>query len=302
MVQTVGMKNKVIIITGLTGSGKSSLATETAKVFNGEIISADSVQVYRGLDIGSAKVDKTTQNIVKHHLIDIKNFNENYNVGEFLADCEKTLKNITLRKKLPIIVGGTGLYIKALMDGYCLGGTNAHLDFRENYIQLAKEKGNEYVWNELNKIDSNMAAAVHPNNIKRVVRYLEIAKFGKIAVSDSILKNFDVLALAIVEDRETIYEKINSRVDKMIACGLEKEVKSLINLGAKNNMQSMQAIGYKEWFNYFNRKNDLKTTINYIKQHTRNYCKRQLTFLKTIKGIEFCSLNDAKSKIKEFLC
>ncbi len=296
------MKNKVIIITGLTGSGKSSLATETAKVFNGEIISADSVQVYRGLDIGSAKVDKTTQNIVKHHLIDIKNFNENYNVGEFLADCEKTLKNITLRKKLPIIVGGTGLYIKALMDGYCLGGTNAHLDFRENYIQLAKEKGNEYVWNELNKIDSNMAAAVHPNNIKRVVRYLEIAKFGKIAVSDSILKNFDVLALAIVEDRETIYEKINSRVDKMIACGLEKEVKSLINLGAKNNMQSMQAIGYKEWFNYFNGKNDLKTTINYIKQHTRNYCKRQLTFLKTIKGIEFCSLNDAKSKIKEFLC
>lgn len=293
---------KIVIITGLTGTGKSALAVETATNFNGEIISADSVQVYKGLDIGSAKVDKHTQNIVKHHLIDIKNFNENYNVGEFVADCERAINEITLRKKLPIIVGGTGLYIKALLEGYSLGNTTSHADFREAKLKLAQEKGNEYVWDELNKINPALASSVHPNNIKRVIRYLEIEKFGKMEKSASILKNYEVLALAIVDEREKIYEKINARVDKMLKSGLKDEMQNLIKNGATRDMQSMQAIGYKEWFDYFSNNCDLPSTVALIKQHTRNYCKRQLTFLKTINGLQFCSLGEAKAKIKEFLC
>lgn len=296
------MKNKIVIITGLTGTGKSALAVETAKNFNGEIISADSVQVYRGLDIGSAKVDKNTQNIVNHHLIDIKNFNENYNVGEFVADCKSAIEGISLRKKIPIIVGGTGLYIKALLEGFSLGNTASHDDFRERQLQLANEKGNQFVWNELYKINPELAKSVHPNNIKRVIRYLEIEKFGKMEKTVSILKGYEVLALAIVDDRSIIYEKINARVDKMINLGLEKEIKNLISSGATRDMQAMQAIGYKEWFDYFEGKRNLQTTIDLIKQHTRNYCKRQLTFLKTIDGLEFCNISQAKTKIKEFLC
>ena len=296
------MKQKIVIITGLTGSGKSGLAVETAKNFNGEIISADSVQVYRGLNIGSAKVDKNTLNVVKHYLIDIKNFNENYNVGEFVADCQNAIKTIVSHKKIPIIVGGTGLYIKALLEGFSLGNANSHEDFRQAKQALVQEKGAQFVWDELNKINPTLANSVHPNNIKRVIRYLEIETFGKMEKSVSILKDFDVLALAIVDERENIYEKINARVDKMLNLGLEKEVKNLINAGATREMQSMQAIGYKEWFDYFTGKNDLATTVNLIKQHTRNYCKRQLTFLKTIKNIEFCNLAQAKTKIKEFLC
>lgn len=296
------MKQKIVIITGLTGSGKSGLAVETAKNFNGEIISADSVQVYRGLNIGSAKVDKNTLNIVKHYLINIKNFNENYNVGEFVVDCQNAIKVIISHKKIPIIVGGTGLYIKALLEGFSLGNTNSHEDFRQAKQALAQEKGVKYVWDELNKINPTLANSVHPNNIKRVIRYLEIETFGKMEKSDSILKDFDILALSIVDERENIYEKINNRVDEMLNLGLEKEVKCLINSGATREMQSMQAIGYKEWFDYFSGKNDLATTVSLIKQHTRNYCKRQLTFLKTIKNIEFCNLAQAKTKIKEFLC
>lgn len=296
------MKQKIIIITGLTGSGKSTLAVETAKTFNGEIISADSVQVYKELNIGSAKIDKNTQDIVKHYLIDIKNFNDNYNVGEFVTDCKAAINSILMQKKIPIIVGGTGLYIKALLDGFNLGDTDAHSEFRKEKLELANKNGKEYVWNELNKVNPTLANSVHPNNIKRVIRYLEIEKFGVMKKSASILKDFDVLTLAIIEDRAKIYEKINNRVDNMVALGLENEIKSLIKKGAKRDMQSMQAIGYKEWFDYFDGKNDLETTINFIKQHTRNYCKRQLTFLKTINGINYCSLEEAKLKIKEFLC
>ena len=155
---------KVIIITGLTASGKSGLAVEIAKEFNGEIISADSVQIYKGLNIGSAKVDTKTMQEVKHHLIDIKEFNDSYNVGEFIQDTNNAINSITSQGKLPIIVGGTGMYIKALMEGYTLGGTVADETVRNKYNQIAKEKGNLAVWEELNKLNPKRAEQVHYNN------------------------------------------------------------------------------------------------------------------------------------------
>ena len=293
---------KVVIITGLTGSGKSGLAVKIAKDFNGEIISADSVQIYKGLDIGSAKEDKQTMQQIPHHLIDIKDFNQTYNVGEFIEDTQKALNIITKQNKLPIIVGGTGMYIKVLLEGFTLGETTANPELREKYQNMAKIEGNIAVWEELYKLNPERAKTVHPNNLKRVIRYIEIENNNEtLTKAESILKDYQVLAIGIVEDREIIYSRINSRVDQMIEDGLEQEVENLINLGATRDMQAFNSIGYQEWFDYFNGKSTKEETINLIKQHTRNYCKRQLTFLKTIKDIDLSSLNDAEKKIRSFL-
>lgn len=294
--------NKIVIITGLTATGKSGLAVEIAKQFNGEIISADSVQIYKGLDIGSAKVNKQTMSEIFHYNIDIKEFDETYNVGQFLIDTKKAISEIISKGKIPIIVGGTGLYIKALIEGYSLGETCADDNLRKHYENIAKQEGNLTVWNELNKLNPEKAKTVHFNNLKRVIRYIEIEQNGQHDVkAESILKDFQVCAVGIVEDRESIYNKINSRVDIMIESGLENELKGLINRGATKDMQSMTAIGYKEWFNYFEGNIDLNETIDLIKQHSRNYCKRQLTFLKSINNLELLTLNQAREKIKEFL-
>ena len=295
---------KIVVITGMTASGKSGLAIEIAKKYNGEIISADSVQIYKGLDIGSAKESKETMSNICHHLIDIKNADETYNVGEFIADCEKAINDIISRSKLPIIVGGTGLYVKALLEGYSLGNVCADNEFRIKYQKLAANYGNEYVWNILNELNPEKAKSVHFNNLKRVIRYLEIELSGeetKSEIKQSILNNFNVCSVGIIADREEIYNKINLRVDKMVSEGLENEVANLINSGLTSENQSMTSIGYKEWFDYFNGNKTKQETIDLIKQHTRNYCKRQLTFLKTIKGLELLNIEQAKNKIEEFL-
>lgn len=292
--------NKIVIITGLTGTGKSALAIDIAKKFNGEIISADSVQVYIGLDIGSAKVSKDERTEVEHHLIDIKNFNENYNVGEFVSDCEKTVKEIIGKGKLPIITGGTGLYIQALINGYSLGDT-ADIKFRQKLEEEAKINGNIFVWEKLNKINPQKASTVHPNNLKRVIRYLELEQSTVKMLKPSFLANYNLCLVGINEERDDIYNKLNIRVDKLLELGLENEVKELIKQGATKEMQSMSAIGYKEWFDYFEGRTSYEKTIELIKQHTRNYCKRQLTFMKTIKDLKICSFKEAKKYIEQFL-
>lgn len=292
---------KIIIITGLTGSGKSALALDIAKRYNGEIISADSVQIYKRLDIGSAKESIENRQLIPHHLIDIKEYNETYNVGEFLVDCERAINDIIARDKLPIIVGGTGLYVKALLEGFSLGGAGANAEFRNKYEHLAEDKGNEYVWDILNQKNPDKARTVHFNNLKRVIRYLELEEFGENEPGQSILEEYDVLSIGIIEDRATIYDRINKRVDIMLQSGLEQEVRELVDIGATRNMQSVTTIGYKEWFDYLEGNKSREDTIDLIKQHTRNYCKRQLTFMKTIKGLELLNIADAKKRIEEFL-
>ncbi len=302
MVQENSMK-KLVIITGLTCSGKSSLAIDIAKKNNGEIISADSVQIYKGLDIGSAKESYKIMAKIKHHLINIKEFNETYSVGEFLHDCEIAITNIISKGKLPIIVGGTGLYIKALLDGYTFGNAEKDNDLRDKYQNLAKIHGNEYVWAVLNEINPDKAKTVHFNNLKRVIRYLEIEENSKEQKENklSILDNYNICCVGIIDEREQIYARINGRVDEMLSNGLETEVRHLIKCGASRENQSMNSIGYKEWFDYLDGKATREETVALIKQHTRNYCKRQLTFLKTINNINLCTLNSAKKYIESFL-
>ena len=293
---------KILIITGLTASGKSGLAIKIAKEFNGEIISADSVQIYKDLNVGSAKDPLEKRQGVEHHLIDIKEPTETYNVSNFLEDCAKSINEILSKNKLPIIVGGTAMYIKALLEGFSLGEASADQEFRNYYENLAKNKGNLSVWNELNSINPEKAKTVHPNNLKRVIRYLEIEKFGNNSQnSESILKDYLVYTVGIIAEREKIYSRINDRVDEMITEGLENEVRSLYNKGITKDMQSVTSIGYREWFDYFENKIDKKTTINLIKQHTRNYAKRQLTFLKTINNVELLPIDEAEKTIRSFL-
>lgn len=293
---------KIVIITGFTGSGKSGLAVEISKKFNGEIISCDSVQVYRGLDIGSAKVTEQEMEGIKHHLIDIVEPFENYSVGQFVQDAKKCIDDIVSRNRLPILVGGTGLYIKSLLQGYDFSTTDRNDEFRNKYTELAKVNGNQYVWDELNKIAPDRAKTVHPNNLKRVIRYLEVALSGNVSsTTESILKGYNTLNIGIVGDRQIIYDRINKRVDIMIQDGLENEVKGLISSGLTLNNNCMTSIGYREMYQYLTGEISYDKCIDLIKQHTRNYCKRQLTFMKTMPQLELLDINQARQKIEEFL-
>ena len=292
--------NKVLIITGLTASGKSSLALEIAKKYNGEIISCDSVQVYRGLDIGSAKESKENMQLIPHHLIDIVEPNVNYNVSMFLFDVEKAIKDCLSRNKLPILVGGTMMYIKALIEGYTLGKI-ADNEFRNHWQEFAIANGKQAVWEELNKLNSNLASKVHYNNLNRVIRYLELATFGEPTKQDSILKDYNVLAVGINIDKSIIYPIIDKRVDIMLEQGLENEVRALIYQGLTLDNNSLNTIGYREMYEYITGKIDYDTAVNLIKQHTRNYAKRQLTFMKTINNLNIVDKNEAKLLIEAFL-
>lgn len=294
------MRQKVVIITGLTASGKSGLALDIARRYNGEIISCDSVQVYIGLDIGSAKEPEKNRKEIKHHLIDIIEPDKNFNVGDFVEQAKNALISCIERGKLPIFCGGTGLYLKALMEGYSLG-SKSNDEFRKHYQTLAEKNGKKAVWDELFKRDKALAEKVHFNNLNRVIRYLEMATFGMPERVESILKNFDVLCVGINEEKEKIYPIINKRVDAMLLSGLESEVRGLIKKGLNSKNQSMNSIGYKEMYDYIMGEIDYITCVDLIKQHTRNYAKRQLTFMKTMKNIKLLNLNDAKKEIEKFL-
>lgn len=291
---------KLVIITGLTASGKSGLALEIAKKYNGEIISCDSVQVYTGLDIGSAKESKENMQEVKHHLIDIVSPDFNYNVGHFLTDCKKAVEDCVKRNKLPIIVGGTGMYVKALLEGYTLG-SNKNEDFRKSKEDKASKEGKIAIWNELNELDSDLASKVHYNNLNRVIRYLELKTFGEPSKEKPIFSDYKILAVGIDAPKDEIYPKINARVDEMIKDGLVNEVERLISQGLNLTHSSMNTIGYREMYQYLTGEMDYDSCVGLIKQHTRNYAKRQLTFMKTIKGLQILNKDQARNTIEEFL-
>ena len=294
--------NKVVIITGFTGSGKSGLAVDIAKRYNGEVISCDSVQIYKRLNIGSAKVTEDEMEGIPHHLIDILEPTEDYSVGQFVKDCEIAIKDIISRGKLPVLVGGTGLYIKALLEGYDFSGADKNEEFRQTYFDLAKQFGNMYVWNKLNEIAPDKAKTVHPNNLKRVIRYLEVATFGKAETTAySVSSDYNTLSIGIIADRQYIYDRINKRVDIMLEMGLENEVKGLINEGLSLDNNCMNTIGYREMTKYLQGEIDYNTCVELIKQHTRNYCKRQLTFMKTMPKLKLLNINEARTQIEEFL-
>ena len=288
--------NKVLFILGPTGVGKSELAIKLAQMFDGEIISADSVQVFRGLDIGSAKVSKKEQEMVKHHAIDILNPNERFSVFDYVKLTKQLIDEISLRGKLPIIVGGTALYVKALTEGYDFGGDGENSELRKNLEKLSEQELVE----KLKELAPEKVDEIDLKNKRRLIRAVQIAIEGKSVAKEK--PNMQFLVLALTCPREQLYEKINLRVDKMMESGLVDEVKRLKRQGLTKADQSMSAIGYKEILSYLDGEINLDEAVNLIKQHTRNYAKRQMTFIRSLNCHQVLRSDESKiiSLVEEF--
>ena len=298
-------RKKAVIIGGPTASGKSSVALHIAKRFCGEIISSDSMQIYRRMDIGTAKPTKEEQALVPHHLIDIREPYENYSVAEFVTDAKAAIDGVLADGKLPIICGGTGLYIEALLNPTDYSaGSSADPDLREELMQ----KDAHELWLELSEIDPEAAAKTHENNKKRVVRALEIYHTtGKTKTElDRIQKKrvpeYDFLLLLTgFADRAELYSRIDRRVDEMIGAGLAEETKNLLRSGdLRPGTTAYQAIGYKELFGYINGEQTLDQASDKLKQATRNYAKRQLTWFSSYDGIKIGGSEDAEKAVIKF--
>ena len=295
-------KNKVIFIVGPTASGKSDVAMSIAKTFDCEIISCDSMQIYKGLNIGTAKESEENRQKVKHYLIDVVNFDEEFSVAQFQKLAFEAMDEIWQKGKTPLIVGGTGLYVESLLKPLSFSNTDKDTAIREQLKNDLEKYGAVELFRRLSEVDSETAKKLSVNDTKRVIRALEIFyKTGKpkSQLQDETQKpNFDYLMIALDMDRALLYERINTRVDNMIMKGLVQEAMSVDNFG----YQSMQAIGYKEFkdYNGFN----LFEVTEKIKKNTRNYAKRQLTWFRRYKEANWINAFDeltASKLVENFL-
>ena len=286
-------KKKLLVIGGPTAVGKTDLSIKIAQKLNGEIISADSMQIYKYMDIGSAKVTKEEMQGVKHHMIDIITPDKNYSVSDFKEGGLNAINEIFAKGKQPIIVGGTGLYINALTCNMDFTESEKDNEYREYLEKLALEHGNEYIHNMLKDIDPVSYNNIHANNRKRVIRALEVYKltgkpFSSFNVGDDLYNSeFDVHYYVLTMDREKLYSRINKRVDIMMENGLIEECKKLRDMGYTSSMQSMQGIGYKEVLYYLEGNISLEEAVEMIKKGSRNYAKRQLTWFRRDPRVQF---------------
>ncbi len=293
MVQTDNL-SKVIVICGPTASGKSALAVEVAKQLNSEVIAADSLTVYKGLNIGTAKISTEETRGVKHHMLDVVDVFSNFSVGDYRELAKPIVDKLIENGKIPIICGGTGFYINSLLYNMSYGNVSANIEARERYLSLSRRFGNEYVYNILVEKDFKSAQSIHCNDIKRVVRALEIVENGtkKSDIIDEKTPVYDFHAYAYDYPRNVLYDKINKRVDDMIKNGLVDEVEHLISLGLTEKNQSLQGIGYKEIYAYLKGETKLDDAIEKIKLNSRHYAKRQITFFKKTDGLHLLQPNE----------
>ena len=261
--------NKIIVITGPTAVGKTKLSIELAKKYNGEIINADAVQVYKGLNIGSAKVTEEEKENIPHHLLDIKEVNEEYTIYHYQKDCREKIKEIQNKNKTPIVVGGTGLYIKAALYDYKLS--------KENNIDTYDNLTNEELYNELIKLDKDII--IDKDNRRRLIRAINYYKENNKSINTNKTNKllYDVIFIGLTTDRQVLYNKINKRVDEMIEGGLIEEVKSFYEKGIRTK-PLLNAIGYREIYNYLDGNCTKEEMVEKIKQNSRHYAKRQYTF------------------------
>lgn len=292
-------KFKAVFILGPTAVGKTFFSVKLAKDLDGEIISSDSVQIYKGLDIGSAKVTKEEMQGVKHYAIDILEPDEEFSVYDFVEFSKQKIAEISENGKLPIVVGGTGLYVKALTLGYDFGGTKKDENLRENLENLAREKGNDALFEMLKEKNPTMAEKTDKSNTVRLVRALEIALSDKEKGKNE--SQIDALLIALNRDREKLYADINRRVDVMLENGLVQEVEGLKKRGLTKENQSMKAIGYKEVLAYLDGEYSYERMVELLKQHSRNYAKRQLTFLRGMENVHFVEVEDREKAYEEIL-
>lgn len=294
--------DKILIICGPTSSSKTALAVECAKRLKSEVISADSLYIYKDLNIGTAKPTKEEMQGVKHHLIDTVDSLDTFTVSQYKEHAEPIIQNLIKMGKIPVICGGTGFYINSILFDLSYGNGEANLEVREKYKALAEKFGNEYVYNILLEKDRQSAVKIHKNDVKRVIRALEIFESGtkKSDIKDDFIAKYNYKAFAVDYPREQLYDRINSRVDIMLKNGLIDEVKSLIDKGITIDNQCMQGIGYKEVYDYLNGKLTLDETVELIKLNTRHYAKRQITFFKRLDNLQFIKPNSVE-KMADFI-
>jgi tRNA dimethylallyltransferase len=292
-------KEKVFVLIGPTAVGKTKTSIELAKNFNGEIISGDSMQIYKGMDIGTAKITSEEMEGIPHHLIDIKNPEDSFSVAEFQQLVREKINEISARGKLPMIVGGTGLYIQSVIYDYQFSDAPSDEQFRKRLEERAQVEGNQTLYQELMEIDPDGAGNIHPNNLRRVIRALEIfhctgktmSQFQEKQIPDLL---YDTALVGLTMDRDKLYERINQRVDIMMEQGLLEEVRSLYQSGVRECL-SIQAIGYKEIYEYFEGRVSLEHAIEQLKQNSRRYAKRQLTWFRNKMNVEWFDMTDVNS-------
>ena len=293
------MKNKILVIAGPTAVGKTNLSLKLAQQLNGEIVSADSMQIYTGLDIGTAKPTKDEMGIVAHHMIDICHPSERFSVAQYVKLADSVISDIFSRGKTPIVVGGTGLYIDNLVYDNDFGELGIDMRIRSELYKKTEIMGGEKMLLELQGIDPQYASKLHSNDIKRIVHALEIYySTGKtqteiIANSRTRPPRYPFLYSVLTNSsRANLYERIDNRVDVMLKSGLLDEAEWVINSGWYSNSTASQAIGYKEFEPYFKGNSDLEVCISVLKQHSRNYAKRQLTWFRHRPEADFIFMDE----------
>ncbi|WP_319005794.1 tRNA (adenosine(37)-N6)-dimethylallyltransferase MiaA [Metabacillus niabensis] len=284
-------RKKLVVIIGPTAVGKTKLSIEIAHRLNGEIISGDSMQIYKGMDIGTAKITNEEMEGIPHHLIDIKKPDDAYSVAEFQETARLLINEITDKNKMPMIVGGTGLYIQSVLYDYQFTEAPSDPEFRKNLELELNKKGEQAIHQLLAQVDPESAEKIHPNNTRRVIRALEIFHCTKIPMHEHLKQQennllYDVALIGLTMDRDLLYQRINDRVDIMVENGLIDEVKGLYNQGLRDT-QSIKAIGYKEIYDYFDGKVSYNEALNQLKQNSRRYAKRQLTWFRNKMDVKW---------------
>ena len=297
------MKN-LVVITGPTAVGKTDISIKLAKEIDGEIISADSIQVYKGLDIGSAKITEEEMDGVKHYLIDVLDPTEEFDIYTFKKMAEEAIDEIYAKGKIPIIVGGTGFYIQSVLYDVDFEETHVDMQYRKELEELVGLYGNEYIHKMLKEVDPEYAVGIHPNNVKRVIRALEFYHENNMPLSEHNNEQkmnespYNFAYYVLNDDREVLYDRINKRVDKMFDNGLVDEVKGL---GLDESSQSMQGIGYKEVLEYLNGNISEDECKELIKKNTRHFAKRQLTWFRHEKVVQMIDYRDFDRDIDKVL-
>lgn len=293
------MERKIIVICGPTAVGKTEYAIETALKVNGEIVSCDSMQLYKYMDIGSAKPTAEEQTRVKHYLVDEIDPAQAFSAAKYQALAKKAIEEIFAKEKTPVIAGGTGLYLNALLYDMDFSAPPRNDAYRDQLYREADEFGPEYLHEKLANADPDAANRIHPNNIKKVVRALEAAEEGK-KVRDfskdlQPTADYDAILIGLTRNREELYDRINRRVDLLIKRGLLEEVRELLAKGLTEADISMKGIGYKEIIGYYHGQYSLQEAIDLVKKNTRHYAKRQLTWFKRYKEMKWFNISEYDS-------
>lgn len=292
-------KKRIIAVAGPTAAGKTEFAIKIAKALDGEVVSCDSMQLYRYMDIGSAKPTREQMAEVPHHLVDMIDPREEFSVAKYQKLAKEAIADIFSRGKTPVICGGTGLYLESLIYDLDFASEPGDPEIREKYYRIAEEEGPEALYALLMEKDPKSCERIHPNNIKRVVRALEAAENGNpiedINTAPEKTKDYDAELIGIMRDREELYDRINRRVDMLMEQGLLDEVKGLVDMGLTFDDISMKGIGYKELIGHLNNEYDLGEAVRLIKRNTRHFAKRQMTWFRRYEDMRWFNVSEYES-------